>query len=117
MATALGLAAAVLAIEAVHALLGGSRPGTSLLALAVAGAALVVLAPLAVAKRRVGSALASSALRGDGTLSAVGASTALLALVSLLLYRELGLWWADRVAALFIAAVAGVEALRTWRTR
>ena len=117
VAAALGLAATVLAIEAVRALLSGSHPGSSILALAIAGATLLVLTPLAVAKRRVGSALASSALKGDGTLSAVGAATALLALVSLLLYREFGLWWADRVAALFIAAVAGVEALRTWRTR
>ena len=61
VATALGLAATVLTIEAVHALLIGSRPGTSALALAIAGATLVVLTPLAVAKRRVGSALASSA--------------------------------------------------------
>jgi divalent metal cation (Fe/Co/Zn/Cd) transporter len=117
VATALGLAATVLAIEAVRALLSGSHPGTSVPALAIAGATLLVLTPLAVAKRRVGSALASSALKGDGTLSAVGAATALLALVTLLLYREFGLWWADRVAALFIAAVAGVGALRTWRTR
>lgn len=115
VAVSLGLTSIVLTVDAVHALLIGSRPGMSDLSLVIAGASLVVLAPLAFAKRRVGAALASRALKGDGTLSAVGASTALLALVSLVLYRELGLWWTDRVAALLIAAVAGVEAFRTAR--
>ena len=115
VAVALGLTSIVLTVEAVHALLIGSRPGSTDLSLAIAAVSLVVLTPLAFAKRRVGAALASRALKGDGTLSAVGASTALLALVSLLLYRELGLWWTDRIAALFIAAVAGTEAFKTVR--
>ena len=90
VALALALAGAVLAAAAVHALIVQSHPGASLYTLATAAAALVVLTPLAVSKRRVGSALQSRALKGDGTLSGVGAGTALLALVSLLLYRELG---------------------------
>ena len=83
----------------------------------IAGAAVTaaVLVPLAVAKRRTGRALDSTALGGDAALSAVGASTALLALAGLLAFRLAGWWWADRVAALVVAAVAGIEGYRLAR--
>jgi divalent metal cation (Fe/Co/Zn/Cd) transporter len=113
VAVALAVVSAVLAAESVVALVAGSRPGTSPVALAVAGAALAVLAPLAFAKRRLGRLMASSALQGDGALSAVGAATSLLALAGLALYSALGWWWADRVAALVVAAIAAAEAWRT----
>jgi divalent metal cation (Fe/Co/Zn/Cd) transporter len=115
VSAALAVACGVLAVEAIHALLVRSHPTASTATLAIAAASVVVLAPLAVGKRRLGARLVSRALKGDGTLSAIGASTALLALVSLLVYREYGLWWADRVAALAIAVVAGIEAYRTAR--
>jgi len=54
--------------------------------------------------------LGSRALRGDGTLSGVGAAIALLAIAGLLANRTLGWWWADPTAALVVAAVAGLEA-------
>jgi len=69
-----------------------------------------VLPPLARAKRRVGAALGSRALRGDGTLSGVGAAVALLAVAGLLVNRALGWWWADPAAALMVAVTAAVEA-------
>ncbi|HEX2016508.1 MAG TPA: cation transporter, partial [Solirubrobacteraceae bacterium] len=107
---ALAVMSAVLAVESIRALLAGSHPGASPAALAVAALALLVLAPLAYLKRATGIALASRALTGDGTLSAIGAGTALLALVGLLLYRWLGWGSADRLAALLIAVMAAVEA-------
>jgi divalent metal cation (Fe/Co/Zn/Cd) transporter len=113
VAIALGVASAVLAVESVLALAAGSRPGTSTAALAVAGVSLAVLTPLAYAKRRLGRRMASTALKGDGALSAIGAATSLLALTGLALYSTLGWWWADRVAALVIAAIAANEARRT----
>ncbi len=60
--------------------------------------------------RREGAALGSRALRGDGTLSGVGAAIALLALAGLLVTRTLGWRWADPAAALMVTVVAGVEA-------
>lgn len=74
-----------------------------------------MLTPLAYLKRNTATALASRALKGDSTLSAIGAATAMLALIGLLLYRSLGWWWADRVAALVIACIAAGEAYRTAR--
>ena len=75
-----------------------------------AAVSIVVLAPLAYLKRETATQLGSHALRGDSTLSAIGASTAILALVGLLLNDTLHWWWADRVVALVIAAAALVEA-------
>jgi divalent metal cation (Fe/Co/Zn/Cd) transporter len=113
VAIALAVVSIILVIESAVALASGSRPGTSVITLIAAGISLVVLTPLAVAKRRLGGRMASRALQGDGTLSGIGAATSLLALVALVLYHALGWWWADRVAALVVAVVAGVEAWRT----
>jgi divalent metal cation (Fe/Co/Zn/Cd) transporter len=110
---ALAVVSAVLIIESAVALASGSRPGASVITLIAAGISLVVLAPLAVAKRGLGERMASPALRGDGTLSGIGAATSLLALVALVLYHALGWWWADRAAALVVAAIAAVEGWRT----
>ncbi len=106
---ALGLIAVVLAIESIRALDSGSLPGSSVLSLSAAGLAVVVLPPLAYLKRRTATALGSLALRGDSTLSAIGAATGLLALVGLVLFRAFGWWWADRVVALVVGALAAAE--------
>jgi divalent metal cation (Fe/Co/Zn/Cd) transporter len=109
VAAALGLIGVVLVVESVRALVAGTHPGSSSLSLVAAGLALVVLPPLAFLKRRTAAALGSHALRGDSTLSAIGAATALLALIGLLLFRAFGWWWADRVVALLVAGVAAAE--------
>ncbi len=110
VATALGLIAVALLFESISALLAGSHPGSSAVTVATAAVSIVVLMPLAYLKRHTAARLASHALKGDSTLSAIGASTALLALIGLLLYHAFGWWWADRVVALVIAAVAVIEA-------
>jgi len=113
VAVSLTVVSGVLIIESAVALASGSRPGTSAVTLIAAGVSLAVLAPLAVAKRRLGRRMASQALQGDGTLSGIGGATSLLALAALVLYHTLGWWWADRVAALVVAATAAVEAWHT----
>jgi divalent metal cation (Fe/Co/Zn/Cd) transporter len=113
VAIALAVVSVVIAIQAAAALASGSHPGTSGVALAAAVVSLVVLAPLAYAKRRLGRRMGSRALRGDGALSGIGAVSSLLALAALVLYDALGWWWADRVAALVVAAIAAAEAWRT----
>ncbi len=115
VAAALALVCVVLAAESALALASGSRPGTSTAALAAAAVSVAVLTPLAIAKRRLGARLRSPALRGDGALSGIGAATSALALAALILSDVLGWWWADRAAALVVAAVAGAEAWRTAR--
>ncbi len=112
VASALAVVSVVIIAESAAALAARSRPGTSALALIAAGISLAVLTPLAYAKRRLGAQMASRALQGDGTLSGIGAATSLLALTALALYRILGWWRADRIAALIVAAVAAAEARR-----
>lgn len=108
--TSLTLIAAFLAVQSVRRLAEGNRPIAGVGSLLVAAASVLVLPPLARAKRRVGALLDSRALRGDGTLSGVGAAIALLALAGLLVNRTWGWWWADPAAALMVAIIAGLEA-------
>lgn len=106
-------AVSALIIESAAALATGSHPGASSVTIAAASVSLVVLTPLAYAKYRLGRRMNSRALQGDGVLSGIGAATSLLALAALVLYHALGWWWADRVAALIVAAVAATQAWRT----
>jgi divalent metal cation (Fe/Co/Zn/Cd) transporter len=106
----LTVVAVFLAVQSLRQLAGGIGAATDVAPMVVAAASVVVLPPLARAKRRAGKALGSRALRGDGTLSGIGAAIALLALAGLLVNRALGWWWADPAAALMVAAVAGAEA-------
>ena len=112
---ALAVLALFLAGEAAAHLASGSRPHPSTGSLAAAGASLVVLTPLGIAKRRVGGHLASAALEGDGSISLLGASVAALAFVGSIFDLSLGWWWADAVAALVIAAAAAFESIRALR--
>ena len=107
---ALALVSAVIAAVAIRALVDHELPRASSLSLVVAGIALMVLPPLAVAKRRTAARLGSHALRGDSSITAIGAATAFIALVGLALFHAFGWWWADRVAALIVATVAASEA-------
>ncbi len=110
VASALCLIGVALAFESISALVAGSHPGSSALTVITAAVSIVVLTPLAYLKRRTAARLESHALKGDSTLSAIGAATAVLALLGLGLYHAFGWWWADRVVALVIASVAVIEA-------
>ena len=112
---ALAFASAAIAAEGIKALLDHEPPRGSWLSLGAAAIALVVLPPLALAKRRTAAALGSHALRGDSSITAIGAGTALIALVGLALFHAFGWWWTDRVAALVVAAVAASEAVKVRR--
>jgi divalent metal cation (Fe/Co/Zn/Cd) transporter len=110
---ALAATAVILAAESAIALAQRSQPAVSAVALTAAALSLLVLTPLAIAKRRLGTKMTSRALQGDGALSGIGAATSFLAITALILYQLAGWWWADRVTALVVAGVAGLEAWRT----
>ena len=110
VAVCLALIALALVYESVSALLSGTHPGSDVLTVVVAAVSFLVLAPLAGLKRRTAERLSSHALRGDSTISAIGSGTAALALIGLALFHIFGWWWADRLVALVIAAVAVLEA-------
>jgi divalent metal cation (Fe/Co/Zn/Cd) transporter len=106
---ALALVGVAVGFEGIRTLAQQDHPDGSVLSLIVAAFAAVVLSPLALAKRRTADALDSHALRGDSSVTAIGAATAMLALVGLALFHAFGWWWADPTAALLIAAVAVSE--------
>jgi len=70
---------------------------------------------LALAKRRVGTELNSSATVKEGAQNMLCAYLSVALLVGLLLNAAAGWWWADPSAALVIAVVALKEGRESWR--
>jgi divalent metal cation (Fe/Co/Zn/Cd) transporter len=103
-----------LAVEGIRDLVTHARPGQSAAGLAVAGAALVVMPGLAVAKRRTGRALGNRTLIADSAETALCAFTSAATLLGVGLNAWLGWWWADPAAALVIAALAVREGIEAW---
>lgn len=104
--------AALVAIGALRALVTGSHPHESVLAVLVTALSLLFLPWLGRKKLAVATALPSPALRGDGVLTLAAAALAGITLVALALDFVFGWWWADPVAALVIAAALATEAVR-----
>jgi divalent metal cation (Fe/Co/Zn/Cd) transporter len=111
--------AVYLVVASARSLALESHPEASAASIALLVASVVVLPPLAIAKSRVAAALGSGALRADSILTGVAALLAAISLVSLAGATAFGLWWADAVAALIVAAVlaregwASIEASRS----
>ena len=109
------LLAPYVAIEAVHKLWTGSAPETSYVGIALTATAIVLMPLLGVAKHRLGARLNSAATAGEGTQNLLCAYLSVAVLAGLALNAAFGLWWADPVAALVIAAVAVKEGRESWR--
>jgi divalent metal cation (Fe/Co/Zn/Cd) transporter len=109
--------AAYLAAESIRELASHQQSAHSAACLAISSAALVVLAVLALAKRRVGQALRSVTLRADAAETGLSAAAAAAALLGAGLDDWLGWWWTVPAAGLAIAALAVIEAIQTWRHR
>ena len=104
-----------LAEEAIRDLATGSGAEDSVVAIAIAAAAVAVLTPLAIAKRRVAGRLGSRALHADSVLSAMGAALAVVTLCAAALSEWLGLTSADAIAGLIIAALLVREGIGSLR--
>jgi divalent metal cation (Fe/Co/Zn/Cd) transporter len=102
-------AALVLSVGAVRSLLAHSGVETSTAVLALLVASIAALPPLAIAKRRVAADLQSRALRADALLTGAAALLACVSLLGIVASTLLGLWWADAVGALVIAAFLARE--------
>ena len=103
-----------LTVEGIRDLVTHARPGQSAAGLAVAGAALIVMPGLAVAKRRTGQALGNRTLIADSAETAFCAFTSAATLLGVGLNTWLGWWQADPAAALIIAALALREGFEAW---
>jgi divalent metal cation (Fe/Co/Zn/Cd) transporter len=97
-------AALALGVGAIRSIVAHSVVGASPVALGLLVASIAVLPPLAVAKRRVAARLRSGALRADAFLTGAAAVLACVSLLGVVASTLLGLWWADAVGALIIAA-------------
>jgi len=102
-------------IESAQGLLTGHKPEHSSIGIALAVASLVIMPLLTLAKRRTGQALGSRAVVADSTQTLLCTFLSAVLLAGLLLNSAFGLWWADPVAGLLIAAVAAREGLEAWR--
>jgi Co/Zn/Cd efflux system component len=101
--------------EAGGALLTGERADASPVGVALALASVAIMPFLSITQRRTGRELGSGAVHGSGTQTLLCTYLSAVLLIGLGLNAALGWWWADPVAALVIAAIAGREGWQTWR--
>jgi divalent metal cation (Fe/Co/Zn/Cd) transporter len=106
--------AAYVTIEAARDLIWAERPGESVAGMALVGTSLVLMPLLARAKRRLGIEMHSATLVADAKETALCAYLSGVLLGGLLLNATLGWWWADPMAALFIAWQAVKEGREAW---
>jgi divalent metal cation (Fe/Co/Zn/Cd) transporter len=115
IAVSFALLAAYVGVESVRDLIGRHEPETSIVGIILAGLSLVVMPLLARAKRRLAPVLGSRAAASEANQTSLCALLSAVLLVGLGLNAVLGWWWADPVAGLLIASLAGTEAVRTWK--
>jgi divalent metal cation (Fe/Co/Zn/Cd) transporter len=108
------LLAAYVAVESVRDLVGGHHPAASWVGVGLSAITLVAMPPLAAAKRRVATALGSSAVASESRQTMLCAYLSAALLVGLLAEAIAGWWWADPIVALLIGAVALREARDAW---
>ena len=94
----------------------GEISGASNAGVTLAAVSFVVLLVLSGRKQEIARRIASSALRSDGQLSAVGAVLAAVTLAGTVVQRWLSWNWADAVATTALGAIAMWLAVSTWRS-
>jgi divalent metal cation (Fe/Co/Zn/Cd) transporter len=109
------LLAAYVGAEALRTLVQANEPEASWVGIGLAAFTAPTMPLLALAKRRVGDRIGSSATVSEGVQNMVCAYLSVALLVGLLANALLGWWWADPAAALIIAAVALREGRESWR--
>jgi divalent metal cation (Fe/Co/Zn/Cd) transporter len=114
VAGSLFLLAAYIAFDAIQALLGDEPPAFSPVGVALTSISLVMMLWLARAKRRLAAELGSRALQADAFQTTACWWLSLAALTGVGLNGLLGWWWADPVAALFIAGFLVKEGHAAW---
>ena len=107
--------AAYVGVESIRTLAGGQHPEASWVGIGLAAFTTVTMPLLARVKRRVGNQLGSAATVKEASQTQLCAYLSVALLVGLVLNAVAGLWWADPLAALFIAGVAVKEGRESWR--
>lgn len=107
------LLSAYAGVEAVRDLYFRHAPETSVPGMILAGASLLIMPLLGIAKRRLARLLNSRALAADSMETFFCSYFSATLLVGLALNAWLGWWWADPVAALIIAVLMIHEGLES----
>lgn len=115
IAVSLMLLGIYVGFESIRVLWSASRPDASTVGVVMAAMSLAVMPVLARAKRAVAPALGSAAAVADAKQTNLCALLSAVLLVGLYANAAFGWWWADPVAGLGIAALALLEARRTWQ--
>lgn len=109
------LLAAYISVEAVRSLLVGDHPEASWVGIGLAAFTAPTMPLLAIAKRRVGNKLHSSATVKEASQTQLCAYLSVALLVGLGANALLGWWWADPITALAIAAISLREGRESWK--
>jgi len=115
VAASLFLLAAYVSFDAVHTLWSKEQPTFSPVGVGLLLVSIAVMLWLAKAKRRLARDLGSEALEADAVQTTACWWLSIAALIGLGLNGLLGWWWADPVAALFIAALVAKEGREAWK--
>jgi divalent metal cation (Fe/Co/Zn/Cd) transporter len=107
--------AAYVTVESIRTLAGAHHPQASWVGIGLAAFTTLTMPLLARVKRRVGNQLGSAAAVKEASQTQLCAYLSVALLVGLVLNAAGGLWWADPLAALFIAGVAIKEGRESWR--
>jgi divalent metal cation (Fe/Co/Zn/Cd) transporter len=107
--------AAYVTVESIRMIVGGQHPEASWVGIGLAVFTTLTMPLLAYVKRRVGLKLGSAATVKEASQTQLCAYLSVALLIGLVLNAAAGLWWADPLAALFIAAVAVKEGRESWR--
>jgi len=109
------LLVAFVLVDSVYTLAGGRHPDASWVGIGLAAFTAPTMPLLALAKRRTGDKLGSSATVSEAGQNQICAYLSIALLVGLLANALAGWWWADPGAALAIAALAAKEGVDSWR--
>jgi divalent metal cation (Fe/Co/Zn/Cd) transporter len=110
VAAAFAVLALVITVGSVWALATRSAPEESPWGIAYLALTALVMLSLGLAKRSIGMKLGSEPLAAEARMSILDAALALSVLLGLASNVLFGWWWADPVAALFVAVAAVNEA-------
>lgn len=106
--------AVALGVSGVRDVISGRRAGESWPGVIYLAFTALVMFALAAAKRRVADRLDDDPMRGEAAMTFIDGILSTATLSGLILNAAFGIWWADPLAALVVAAFALNEAHENW---
>lgn len=106
--------AAYVGYKSISDLVGQHQPDVSIVGIVLSIVATAVMVPVAIMQKRTGQALGNKVLIAQSNETWLSNYLSISLLVGLSLNALFGLWWADPVIALLIAAVAAKEGWEAW---